>query len=204
MRSPPGSHCLLGGAADVFWPVPADLDVSCIGWRGRYFAQIKMLGEQEMRAPGLFCTLAALLALAAAGTSAAPANKQQVLKEREALMKRQGRDLGAVKGYLDGKLDQAQATAAIVDLTRTMREIPTVFPPGTAGPSPDGKFAAKPVIWADWQDFLAHRNTAAAKVDTLVAAVRSGDKARTRTAFADLGKNGCGACHGKFREKLGD
>lgn len=155
-----------------------------------------------MRASPLFCTLAALFALAVAGASAAPADKQQILKERQALMKRQAHNLGAVKGYLDGKLDQAKATAAAVDLTRTMRKIPTVFPPGTAGPSPDGKFAAKPAIWMDWKDFLAHRNTAAAKVDTLVAAVKSGDKAGIKTAFVDLGKHGCGACHGKFREKL--
>jgi cytochrome c556 len=155
-----------------------------------------------MRASPFFCTLAALLALAAAGASAAPANKQQILKERQALMKRQAHDLGTIKGYLGGKLDQAKATAAAVDLTRTMHKIPAVFPPGTAGPSPDGKFAAKPAIWTDWKDFLAHRNTAAAKVDTLVAAVKSGNKARIKTAFIDLGKHGCGACHGKFREKI--
>jgi cytochrome c556 len=156
-----------------------------------------------MRVPPLLCMLAAVLALAVAGARAAPTDKQQVLKEREALMKRQAHDLGAVKGYLDGKLDNAKAAAATADLTRTMRQIPEVFPSGTAGPSPDGKYAAKPAIWADWKDFLAHRNTAAAKVQTLAAAVRSDDKARVKTAFVDLGKNGCGACHGKFREKLG-
>ncbi|HJU15475.1 MAG TPA: cytochrome c [Stellaceae bacterium] len=155
-----------------------------------------------MRASTLLCTLAALLALAMAGASAAPADKQQVLKERQALMKKQADDLRAVKDYLDGKLDHAKATAAAADLTRTMGEIPEVFPPDTAGPSPDGKYAAKPAIWADWKGFLAHRNTAAAKVDTLAAALKSDDKTRIKTAFADLGKNGCGACHGKFREKL--
>jgi cytochrome c556 len=156
-----------------------------------------------MRASTLLGTLVVPLALAVTGASAAPANKQQVLKERQALMKRQAHDLGAVKGYLDGKLDHAKATAAAADLAQTMRTIPEMFPPGTAGPSPDGKYAAKPVIWADWQNFLAHRNTAAAKVDTLIAAVNSDDKAGIKTAFVDLGKNGCGACHGKFREKLG-
>jgi cytochrome c556 len=156
-----------------------------------------------MRASTLLCTLAVLLALAAAGASAAPANKQQILKERQALMKRQAHDLGAVKGYLDGKLDHAKAAAAVSDLTETIHKIPDVFPSGTAGPSPDGKYAAKPAIWTDWNDFLARRNAAAAKVDALAAAVKSDDKAKTRTAFVDLGKNGCGACHGKFREKLG-
>lgn len=155
-----------------------------------------------MRASTLPCTLAALLALVAAGASAQPANKQQILKERQTLMNRQAHDLGAIKGYLDGKPDHAKATAAAADLTQTMHRIPGVFPPGTAGPSPDGKYAAKPVIWTDWKDFLAHRDTAAAKVQTLTAAISSDDKARMRTAFVDLGKNGCGACHGKFREKL--
>ncbi|MGH7099061.1 MAG: c-type cytochrome [Stellaceae bacterium] len=155
-----------------------------------------------MKASRLLCALATLFVLAGTGASAAPANKQQVLKERQALMKRQGHNLGMIKGYLEGKVDQAKATAAADDLTKTMHDIPAVFPPGAAGQSPDGKYAAKPVIWTDWQSFLAHRNTAAAKVDTLVAAVKSGDKAGIKTAFVDLGKNGCGACHEKFREKL--
>ena len=29
-----------------------------------------------------------------------------------------------------------------------------------------------------------------------------GDKAAIETAFNDLGKNGCGACHTTFREKI--
>ena len=28
------------------------------------------------------------------------------------------------------------------------------------------------------------------------------DKAKIQEAFADLGKNGCGGCHGKFREEI--
>lgn len=155
-----------------------------------------------MRTTWHLCALAALLSFAVAGASAAPADTQQVLKDRQTLMKRQGSDAGAVKGYLDGKVDQAKAIAAADDLVQTMHKIPEVFPPGTAGTSPDGKYAAKPVIWTDWTDFLKHRDAAAAKVDTLVAALKSGDKASVKTAFVDLGKNGCGACHGKFREKL--
>jgi cytochrome c556 len=32
--------------------------------------------------------------------------------------------------------------------------------------------------------------------------VKSGDKTAVQTAFGDLGKNGCGACHETFRAKL--
>lgn len=156
-----------------------------------------------MRSSLKLLALGAVLALGAAYSPGALAvDKEQVIKDRQALMKQQGGDLGAVKGYLDDKNDLAKATAGATDLIQTLRKIPDVFPPDTAGPNPDGKFAAKPEVWSDWKDFLAHRDTAAGKADALLAAVKGGDKAAIQTAFADLGKNGCGACHGKFREEL--
>ena len=57
-------------------------------------------------------------------------------------------------------------------------------------------------MWTDWDKFLEAQKTAAAKADALLAAIKGGDKAAIQTAFADLGKNGCGACHTTFREKL--
>ena len=39
-------------------------------------------------------------------------------------------------------------------------------------------------------------------LQNLLAAVKTGDKAAIQTAFGDMGKNGCGACHGKFREEI--
>jgi cytochrome c556 len=130
------------------------------------------------------------------------ADKEQVIKDREALMKRQGGDLGAVRGYIEDKNDLAKATTGATDLIETMQKLPDVFPPGTGGPNPEGKYAPKPEVWSDWKDFLAQRDTAAAKAEVLLVAVKSGDKANIQTAFADLGKNGCGACHAKFREEI--
>lgn len=147
--------------------------------------------------------LGVVLALGVVNAPRAPAaDKEQVIKERQELMKNQSSALGAVKGYLDDKNDQAKATTAATDLTQTMRKIPDVFPQGTEGPSPDGKYATKPEVWKDWNEFTAIRDTAANKADALLAAVKSGDKGNIQTAFADLGKNGCGACHGKFREEI--
>ena len=110
--------------------------------------------------------------------------------------------MGAVKSYLDGKGDEAKAAAAVGDLKATMAKIPDVFPQGTDQPSPDGKFAPKPAVWSDWNGFLAARDTAATKADALAGALQGGDKAAVQAAFADLGKNGCGGCHGKFREEI--
>jgi cytochrome c556 len=156
-----------------------------------------------MRSSLKLLVLSAVLAIGAANsTGALAAEKDQVIKDRQSLMKEQGGDLGAIKNYLDDKGDLAKATAGATDLTQTMKKIPGVFPPGTEGPNPEGKFAPKAEVWSDWKGFIEARDTAAAKADALLVAVKGGDKASIQTAFADMGKNGCGACHGKFREEI--
>jgi cytochrome c556 len=146
----------------------------------------------------------AALAISVAGVSAASLaqDKETILKDRQATMKEQGKSLGAVKAYIDGKGDLAQAKAGAADLTQTTKKIPDLFPPGTAGPNPTGEYVAKPVIWTDWNKFLDAQKTAASKADALLVAVNSGDKTAIETAFNDLGKNGCGGCHTTFREKI--
>jgi len=148
--------------------------------------------------------LGAILAIGVASMSAASLaqDKETVLKDRQATMKEQGKSLGSVKAYIDGKGDLAQAKAGAADLTQTTKKIPDLFPPGTAGPNPTGDYAAKPVIWTDWNKFLEIQKTAASKADALLVAVNGGDKTAIEAAYTDLGKNGCGACHTTFREKI--
>jgi cytochrome c556 len=148
--------------------------------------------------------LGAALAIVMGGGSgvALAQDKETVLKSRQATMKEQGKDLGAVKAYLEGKGDLAQAKAGATNLTQTTKKIPDLFPPGTGGPNPTGDYAAKPVIWTDWDKFLDAQKTAASKADALLVAVNGGDKTAIETAFNDLGKNGCGGCHTTFREKI--
>jgi cytochrome c556 len=146
---------------------------------------------------------AALAIVMASGSGMALAqDKETVLKNRQATMKEQGKDLGAVKAYLDGKGDLAQAKAGATNLTQTTKKIPDLFPPGTGGPNPTGDYVAKPVIWTDWNKFLEAQKTAASKADALLVAVNGDDKTAIETAFNDLGKNGCGGCHTTFREKI--
>lgn len=145
---------------------------------------------------------AAAIVVAGAAGFAVGQDKETVLKEREATMKEQGKDIGAVKAYLDGKGDLAQAKTGAADLTQTTKKIPQLFPAGTGGPSPDGDYVAKPEIWTDWNKFLEAQKAAAAKADALLVAVNAGDKSAIEAAFADLGKNGCGGCHTTFREKV--
>jgi cytochrome c556 len=136
------------------------------------------------------------------GGAALAQDKETVIKNREALMKGQGKDLGSVKAYTEGKADLAQAEAGAAGLTQSMKKIPDVFPPGSGGTSTDGKYATKPAIWTDWNKFLDAQKTASDKAEALLVAVKSGDKTKIEAAFGDLGKNGCGGCHETFREKL--
>jgi cytochrome c556 len=144
------------------------------------------------------------LAILMAGASgiAFAQDKETVLKNRQATMKEQGKDIGAVKAYLEGKGDLAQAKSGAANLTQTTKKIPELFPAGTGGPNPTGDYVAKPEIWTDWNKFLDAQKAAAGKADALLVAVNSGDKTAIETAFNDLGKNGCGACHTTFREKI--
>src|SRR6266849_7995791 len=123
-----------------------------------------------MRSSMKLLALGAVLAIGATSAIALAADKEQVIKDRQSLMKQQGGDMAAVKNYLDDKGDLAKATAGATDLTATMKKIPDVFPPGTEGPNPEGKFAPKAEVWSDSKGFLAARDTTAGKADALVVA----------------------------------
>jgi len=147
--------------------------------------------------------LALAVALLLAGLTAGAARAEDgaaVLAERQELMKQQGKDMKAVKDYLDDKAELAPAQSAAADLIQTMLKIPSEFPKDT-GMEQFPKSEAKPVVWTEWDKFLAAQKTAAAKADALNAAFKGGDKAAITAAFGDLGKNGCGGCHETFREK---
>jgi cytochrome c556 len=146
--------------------------------------------------------MASVLAFAGIAASASAQDKDAVIKERQATMKQQAKDLGSVKAFLTGKADQAAAMAGATNLTETTGKIPSLFPLGTEAPSPDGDYRPKPAVWTEPDKFSAAQKTAVAKAEALLAAVKTGDKAAIQTAFADFGKNGCGNCHTAFREKL--
>jgi cytochrome c556 len=154
-----------------------------------------------MRSSLKLLALGAMLALGAANsTGALAADKEQVIKDRQALMKDQGRDWLVVRNYVEGKADQAAALSAVESLAKSLPTVPNYFPPGTEGPSPDGKWAPKPEVWSEHDKFLAADKKVADQVATLDAALRSGDKAKLEAAFKDL--NVCSGCHEPFRAKL--
>ena len=143
----------------------------------------------------------AVLALGVATSTGIPAaDKEQVLKDRQALMRGQGRQWVIVRNYVEGKADQAAALAAAESLAKSVPKVPDYFPPGTEGPAPDGKYAAKPEIWSQHDKFLAAHKTVLDQVTALNAAIKGGDKAKVEAAFKEL--DFCNACHKQFRAKL--
>ena len=156
-------------------------------------------GEGRMARLGALCAGAGFILLALAGTASAQ-DKDKVIAERQDFMKKQTRDWIAIRNYLAGNADQQTASAAADSLTKSVPTTPDHFPPGTAGPAPDGKYATKPEVWSEHDKFVAAVKKVGEQVAALDAAIKSGDKPKTEAAFKDL--DGCNACHNTFRAKL--
>ena len=152
-----------------------------------------------MKASRIALVLAAGLVVGGSGVAMAQ-DALGIIAKRQAVMKEQGKALGAIKALLDGKGDQAAAQAGADDLLKTIPQIPSVFPQQTSSAEFPGKTRAKPAIWAEWDKFNAAQQNALAKAQALDAAVKSGNPQAIQAAFADMGKNGCGGCHDPFRE----
>jgi len=145
--------------------------------------------------------LGAMLAIAAANSPISlAADKDQVLKDRQAAMKEQGRQMVVVRNYLEDKADQAAALAALDSLAKSVPTVPNLFPPGTEGEAPEGKWGAKPEIWSEHDKFLAATKKVGDQIAALNVAVKSGDKPKAQATFKDIGF--CSGCHDTFRAKL--
>ncbi|HUC66966.1 MAG TPA: cytochrome c [Stellaceae bacterium] len=147
---------------------------------------------------------AAALGLALAfGTVAVVAqDKEAEIKTRQDTMKRQGKDFKAIQDYVKGEGDQAGAEAAIADLQSIAPKIVTLFPEGTGLDAFPGKTGAKPAIWTEWDKFKMIPVALQSAEEKLAAAIKSGDKSAVGEQLINTGKNGCGACHGSYREKI--
>src|SRR5205814_6678108 len=114
-------------------------------------------------------------------------------------MKKQGREMVAVRNYFQDKGDQATAIAALESLKKSVPTVHTLFPAGTGIGEVPEKTRAKPEIWREHDKFLADEKKVAEQVATLETAVKSGDKARVEAVFKEVGF--CAGCHDTFRAR---
>ena len=127
---------------------------------------------------------------------------EAAIKLRRDTMKRQGDDFKAIADFAKGEGDQAAAQKAVDDLLALNGKIVDLFPRGTSTADFPGKTGAKPEIWQQFNKFKTLPAVLKTEEEKLAAAVKSGDKAAIGAQVANTGKNGCGACHTPYREKL--
>ena len=146
--------------------------------------------------------LAAFVALGASGQGqvASEEEARQVADERSRTMKTLGRAMRTLKGFAGGRGTAEEASAAAAAIADAAPALPSLFPAGSGMAAlPDSE--SKDAIWEEWDEFVAASEQLGEKAAALQAALSSGDSGRTGAAFGDLGKNGCGGCHRRFREK---
>ena len=147
-----------------------------------------------------FIAAMGLLATAGVGAGVVSAqDKDKIITERQEAMKQQGREMVAVRNYIQDKGDQAAAIAAVDALQKSVPKVPDWFPSGTGVGEVPIKTRAKPEIWREHDKFLAADKTVIGQIATLDAAIKSGDKPRIEAVFKEIGF--CSACHDTFRVK---
>ena len=148
-----------------------------------------------------FGVIGAALGIAIAGVGASWAqDANTTVNQRQEHMKAQGKALGAVKAYVEGKGDLEAARKGGAELITLTGDIPALFPQHTGMAEYPGKSYAKPDIWAEWNKFGEAAQQAHAKAVALNAALLSGDKQTITSAYEAMGKQGCGGCHTPFRQ----
>lgn len=129
------------------------------------------------------------------------AAQQNLVAERAALMKANGKNLGTVlsataKG--DKPYDQAAIDAALNVLDDTAKKLPALYPDSTKGLKGDGEFSASPKIWENKAGFDAEVAAFAKAVTDAKAKVKDLDTLKAN--LPAIGKQ-CGSCHEGFRLK---
>lgn len=133
------------------------------------------------------------VAAVAVGLTAAMA-QQDIIEQRKALMKANGRQAGILGRMLKGDdpFDAAKVQVAFAQFAETAQKFPALFAENTR----TGETRALPAVWEKRDDFVA----AAAKFGKDVADYK--DKVATldglKAAMPVIGKN-CGDCHQTFR-----
>ncbi len=102
----------------------------------------------------------------------------------------------------EGRVEQAEAIAAVTNLIKTTSALPDKFPPGTGMAEFPGKSGAKPAIWTEWDKFKDAPKAAVEQEEKLLAAIKAGDKEAVGKQAGATWEDGCQVCHRPYREKL--
>jgi cytochrome c556 len=128
--------------------------------------------------------------------------QQDIVKERQTLMKSNGRALGGTLSAMakgDKPYDQAAVDAAFVVLEDTAKKLPSLFPDSTKGLKGEGDYSTSPKLWEDKAGFDAKVASFTKVVTEAKAKVKDLDSLKANVG--GIGKE-CGGCHEAFRLKI--
>ncbi|MGE0116992.1 MAG: cytochrome c [Dongiaceae bacterium] len=144
----------------------------------------------------------AVVAAHAAATVQVAATPAEAIKERQALMKDQGKHAKAINEFVESGMGTAADVAThAAALKEDAGKIPALFPAGTGADDGVAETAAKKEIWDDFAAFEAAASKLGDLAGAVEAAAAAGDKQQIADAFETMGKEGCGGCHSTFRLK---
>lgn len=135
--------------------------------------------------------------LASAATAQAPSRADQLVAYRKAMYTVMYNNFATVAGMATGRMpfdaQLAQSRAERVEYLSRM--IPEGFPADSASGKPT---KAKPEIWTQRAEFDRLMSAWQKTATELVAATRSGDLEKVKTAFKAT-SDACKACHDRYR-----
>jgi cytochrome c556 len=153
---------------------------------------------------GIAAALAAVSALAISQNAGGPPNPEAqaktAIETRQGLFKLLSNQMGPIGGMLRGQEFNAELVARNAARIQTFSEmIPDLFTLDTRQ-FKTVKTLALDGIWNSQADFKTRADALNKAATGVVAAAKTGDKAATLKAAAEIGK-ACGACHDNYRAK---
>ena len=151
-----------------------------------------------MRSKPFTTCLALAIATGCAGNAIAQVKPEQLVDQRVAAMRLQGKYLYPLVPMAQGRVpyDAAIVARNAGYLDVLIRMAWDGFDPVTK----DVKSRALPEIYSDPAKFKAAQDTMFAEMTKFQATVKGGNEANTKTAIVDLNK-ACSGCHDTFRQK---
>lgn len=128
-----------------------------------------------------------------------PGLSQDVIKQRDELMKSTAKALDAVRAAAK-EMDYETLQVRSKEIADNMGRMLELFPKGSISE----KSLAHPSIWDNWDDFTKHRDKvteAAGNVATAAAAKDDAQIVAQVKAIGGMSSGACGGCHVSYNQK---
>ena len=147
----------------------------------------------------LSIALGALLAVSALAHEVPKTKGEQEILYRHSVYQVLVWNFDRMSAAMQGKIPYDQAAFA-KQAERVATMVPFLDEAYPSDSYVQGKTAAKPEIWKNWDDFQGRLKKLREASAAFAEVAKTGDQDQIRTAFGDLAKN-CKSCHDQYRRK---